>query len=419
MKKLFRGVRAYRFFDVDFLGVAHGNSIKHQIFFFAKGEGAFSLGGNNEDILNNSLFFITPNIDYRIECNPDRPLDFFIVQFEVPTAPKAFSLDNSYFTKIPPSGRDPLLNAMQDLVVACARQLQNCSDLLSRVLMNLEKLIHTNSIIFATRHIGRYIKDIPRHFHFSEYQIDYFNQGRGRFLLGDEWLQFTSGDLFFLPPKVQHEIVFAPSVEVDNFSLKINMKPDKGLSLPDEPFKISIRGNERSALLVIFKTIVGKYIMDSPISLIQLTALLHHIQLVRGNHMVTAVPSDKKIETVKHLINGNFFRPLRINWLAGEIGVSPEYLSRLFKKTTGENLSNYVCRVRLEAGLNMVRNTDMPLKKVAAECGYQNVGYFSTSFKKKFGVTPGSVRKNGMPIVASGDITAVLGRAPDQSDRNR
>lgn len=416
MTNLFRGIRAYRFFDVDFLGLAHGHSIKHQICFFAKGEGAFSLGGNNEDILNNSLFFITPNIDYRIECNPDRPLDFFIVQFEVPTTTKAFSLDNSYFTKIPPSERDPLLNAMQDLVVACARQVQNCSDFLTQVLVNLEKLIHTNSIIFATRHIGRYIKDIPRHFHFSEYQIDYFNQGRGRFLLGDRWMQYTSGDLFFVPPKVQHEIVFAPSVEVDNFSLKINMKPDKGLSLPNEPFKISIHGKDRSALLVIFKNIVGKYIMDSPISLNQLTTLLHHIQLVRGNHLVTAVPSEKKIEKVKHLINGNFFRPLRINWLAGEIGVSPEYLSRLFKKTTGENLSDYVSQVRLEAGLNMVRNTDMALKKVASECGYRNVGYFSTSFKKRFGVTPGSVRRNGTPIVAAGELTVVPSRTPGQSD---
>jgi AraC-like DNA-binding protein len=207
-------------------------------------------------------------------------------------------------------------------------------------------------------------------------------------------MHYASGDLFFVPPKVQHEIIFAPSVEVDNFSLKINMHPDRGLILPDEPFKVSIHGNARSTLLVIFKNIVGKYIMDSPIPLTQLTTLLRHIQLIRGDGQVPAVPSNKKIEKVKQLIGENFFRPLRINWLAGEVGLSPEYLSRLFKKTTGENLSDYISRCRLEAGLHMIRNTDMALKKVAAECGYQNVGYFSTSFKKQFGRTPASVRKN-------------------------
>jgi AraC-like DNA-binding protein/quercetin dioxygenase-like cupin family protein len=394
MANHFLGIRAYRFLDNDFLGLATGHNYKHQICYFAKGEGTFSLAGNKEDILNNTLFFITPNIEFRIECNPDKPLDFFIVQFEVEHALNTFSLDSSYFTKIPPSERDPFINVLQDLVVACARQLNNCSDLLLPLLTYLEKLVHTNSIIFATRHIGRYIKDIPRHFHFSEYQIDYFNRGSGRFLLSDTWMHYASGDLFFVPPKVQHEIIFAPSVEVDNFSLKINMHPDKGLTLPDEPFKVSIHGDARSTLLVIFKHIVGNYIMDTPIPLGQLTALLRHIQRVRDDDQVPVLPSNKKIAKVKQLIGENFFRPLPINWLAGEVGLSPEYLSRLFKKTTGENLSNYISRCRLDASLHMLINTDMVLKKVAAECGYQNVGYFSTSFKRRFGQTPADVRKN-------------------------
>jgi AraC-like DNA-binding protein/quercetin dioxygenase-like cupin family protein len=395
----FRGIRAYRFFDVEFLKVAEPSDRKHQICLFAKGEGAFSLGGNDEEIVNNSLFFITPNVSFKMECDPAQPLDFFIVQFEAPASGSAYSLGDSYFIKVPPSERDVLVGAAQDLVVACARQLDSCASFLLPILAALEKLIHTNSIIFATRHVGRFIKDIPRHIHFSEFQIDYFSRGQGRFLLGDSREHFAPGDLFFVPPKVPHEIIFSPTVEIDNFSLKININQENGLALPGEPFKISVDSSSQPTMLVIFKNIVGKFIMDRPVSLSQLSTLLNHIQLLRGDSGAARGPGEDKVEKTRQLIAANYFRPLRTRWLAEQVGLSPEYLSRLFKKATGENISEHLIRVRLNAAINMVRTTDIPLKRIASECGFPNVGYFGSSFKKRFGATPGSVRRSGeMPV---------------------
>jgi len=391
----FSGIRAYRFFDVEFLKIAQPSHRKHQICLFAKGEGTFSLGGNNEEIVNNSVFFITPNVGFKVECSPAKPLDFFIVQFEAPSTGSTYSLDDSYFIKVPPPEREVLLGAAQDLVVSCARQLDSCTAFLLPILATLEKLIHTNSIIFATRHVGRFIKDIPRHIHFSEYQIDYFSRGQGRFLVGDSWERFAAGDLFFIPPKVPHEIVFAPTAEIDNFSLKININQEDGLVLPGEPFKITVDSASQATLLVIFKNIVGKYIMDRPVSLSQLSTLLRHIQMLRGDSGLRPASAQNKIERVKQLIAVNYSRSLRTKWLAEQVGLSPEYLSRLFKKAAGENISEYLIRVRLEAALGMVRTTDIPLKRIASECGFPNVGYFGTSFRKRFGATPGSVRRSG------------------------
>jgi AraC-like DNA-binding protein len=41
----------------------------------------------------------------------------------------------------------------------------------------------------------------------------------------------------------------------------------------------------------------------------------------------------------------------------------------------------------------MLANTDMPLKQIASECGFKNVNYFNTIFKRHYTVTPSEMRR--------------------------
>jgi AraC-like DNA-binding protein len=47
----------------------------------------------------------------------------------------------------------------------------------------------------------------------------------------------------------------------------------------------------------------------------------------------------------------------------------------------------------MNLGITMLQNTDMPIKQIAADCGFKNVNYFSTMFKLYFSVTPKTIRK--------------------------
>ena len=82
-----------------------------------------------------------------------------------------------------------------------------------------------------------------------------------------------------------------------------------------------------------------------------------------------------------------------LNDIAASANVSPAYLSALFKKNQGISLSDFITSQRISAAARYLTTTTMSLKEISLKCGYANQYYFSTSFKKKMGITPSAYRE--------------------------
>lgn len=82
--------------------------------------------------------------------------------------------------------------------------------------------------------------------------------------------------------------------------------------------------------------------------------------------------------------------------LAAEVGLSPEYLNRLFKKLTGLSLKETMTKIRLERARLLLRETSMNVTQVADSLGYANVYLFSKQFKDHFGMPPSKMRWRGV-----------------------
>lgn len=93
-------------------------------------------------------------------------------------------------------------------------------------------------------------------------------------------------------------------------------------------------------------------------------------------------------------INDNFHKTCRRDNLATHLGVSPDYLSRLFKKEVGICLKEYIthCRVHLSRDL-LVNQPEMKVKSIARYAGIPDVDYFCRVFKKNTGYTPNEYRQ--------------------------
>ena len=81
--------------------------------------------------------------------------------------------------------------------------------------------------------------------------------------------------------------------------------------------------------------------------------------------------------------------------LAKLTGLNISYLSRLFKKETGQSFVSYLTDYRMDRAEELVLNTDEKSYKIAEKVGYQDANYFSYVFKKKFGVSPSKYRASG------------------------
>jgi two-component system response regulator YesN len=102
---------------------------------------------------------------------------------------------------------------------------------------------------------------------------------------------------------------------------------------------------------------------------------------------------DKRlVKIVKDYIMEHYHEPISLNMIAEVIYLSPSYLSDLFKNQTGENLTNYLSKVRIEKAKELLKDRQMKSYEVGELVGYKDPAYFSKVFKKVVGVSPNEYR---------------------------
>lgn len=103
----------------------------------------------------------------------------------------------------------------------------------------------------------------------------------------------------------------------------------------------------------------------------------------------------KEIETIKKYIYENYDKDIGVEVLAAQVCFAPSYLSYIFKKETGQNLSKFIKSYRMIKAKEMLETTYEKIVNVSYAVGYRNVSYFCQSFREYFGVSPQKFRNEG------------------------
>jgi YesN/AraC family two-component response regulator len=106
-----------------------------------------------------------------------------------------------------------------------------------------------------------------------------------------------------------------------------------------------------------------------------------------------ATAAHRKISEIVHFINENYESPLSLETLAGQFGISPYYLSRLFKSTTGFTYIEYLTTVRIKHAQRLLRETKWKVGSILEKVGFQDQRHFGKIFKKISSCTPLQYRK--------------------------
>lgn len=108
--------------------------------------------------------------------------------------------------------------------------------------------------------------------------------------------------------------------------------------------------------------------------------------------------SEDIVENCVKYIRENISEQLSVEELAERSYISPDHLTRLFKKRFGQTVVEYIRDQRMFLASEMLENTDLSVTMISAKVGYDNYSAFITSFRKHFGVPPREYRqgKKGM-----------------------
>jgi YesN/AraC family two-component response regulator len=102
---------------------------------------------------------------------------------------------------------------------------------------------------------------------------------------------------------------------------------------------------------------------------------------------------DETIQQIEGMIEEKYDTQLSIFDIAQTLHYSPNYLGTLFKTRKNLGISEYLSMYRLFKAMNMLFGRRYSTVEIAFLCGFQNVHYFYSAFKKRTGVTPTQFRQ--------------------------
>lgn len=101
----------------------------------------------------------------------------------------------------------------------------------------------------------------------------------------------------------------------------------------------------------------------------------------------------EKIMAVRDLINDRITSPPNLSEIAKTVGLNEYKLKRGFKETFNNTVFGYLTDQRLNLAQQYLRDTQLTATEISQQLGYATPQHFNSAFKKKFGITPFSVRK--------------------------
>ena len=102
----------------------------------------------------------------------------------------------------------------------------------------------------------------------------------------------------------------------------------------------------------------------------------------------TARLSDQRLRRVLDFVHAYYMKPLNLDDLAREAGISKFHFVGVFRKQVGVTPHRYLADMRLDEAAKLLETTTLTIEQIARSCGYKSTANFSTAFAQRFGKRP-------------------------------
>jgi AraC-like DNA-binding protein len=123
---------------------------------------------------------------------------------------------------------------------------------------------------------------------------------------------------------------------------------------------------------------------------------------------------EKIVQTISRLVEERGVAHIKIRELSEFLRLSSGHISRVFRRTTGITLEEYLIRKRVELSKRALLDPRLNMAEVADRCGFCNPAYFASVFKKYVKCTPRQFAKQphaSEPLTSTPRLTRNSGQA--------
>lgn len=262
---------------------------------------------------------------------------------------------------------------------------------------NYEPHTHIDSsfpIIFHQDHMIKYGKRFWAHWH-ENLEILYITNGTVSIMSDANTITANKDDIVIINSNNMHTI-HSLSESSRYYCIIIDKKfcSEFGLYIEEIVFQCHI-SDEKAGIKYL--SIVNELTIQNTLYKACVKALITDflIYLYRNFKLSETALSNKqeniKIESVKKsikYIQENYEKNLSIDDIAKKIGLSKFYLCRIFKEITGNTIILYINLIRCSNAKQLLQSGKYTVSEAAFLCGFDNLSYFSKTYKKHIGCLP-------------------------------
>lgn len=115
------------------------------------------------------------------------------------------------------------------------------------------------------------------------------------------------------------------------------------------------------------------------------------IENVRSMQKTDGIVHSQK-DIIKDYIDRNYKKDISAKDVAGILGYSDVYFSKVFKQLFDDNFINYLTKIRIDRAKVLLKDISFNIKEVGKSVGYADSNYFTKVFKRSIGMSPSEYR---------------------------
>lgn len=242
---------------------------------------------------------------------------------------------------------------------------------------------------------------MPKHVHADLFELTAVTEGKGIIYTNGVATEVSRGDIYLSYPGDFHEIQTDPDEPMKYDFFAFNTRNEK---LKDElegivsSYGYDSRVFRDEAVSSVISTAIAEYSSKQAYRDEMLSLLFEEIIYYTVRNFTNDAPKRQSKYTVSadelcyqmmHYIDTNIYGIEDLSVLSQKLNYNYSYLSDLFKRTTGNTLSDYYRTRRMDTALLLLQEGRLSVNKIAEMLRYSTPGSFSKAFKKRYGISPG------------------------------
>ena len=248
---------------------------------------------------------------------------------------------------------------------------------------------------------------VPLHAHLNWYELSVVTDGSGSVITNGVSVDVSKGDIYLSFPSEFHEIrssvedpikfcFFAFSSENEQINRELEEIAQRCMMADLRVFR-----DDRVGFLIgnVISELTAEQVYASELVRAMIEQIIYYT--VRGFMSLTDIRKDKGVSRpeefcyrIMNYIDTHIYTTSSLTDVADAMHYNYSYISDLFKKTTGETLSAYYRRRRLDAAKLLLVEGKLSVTQISELLNFSSIYTFSRSYKDYFGVSPNESKKN-------------------------